>query len=97
MPKYSIKAGKALWLVWFSPKKHHKRLCEIVRYIVPFITHDTVLGAKGCKTGKKNEFYLKIGKMYPFLPEIIDKVFHLHVAVDSLEIGGYLLKSLGML
>ena len=54
------------------------------------IIHDTVIGAK-------NEFYLKIGKMYPFLSEIIGKVFRLHVAVDSLEIGGYLLKSLVML
>ena len=32
-----------------------------------------------------------------FSTEIIGKVFRLLVAVDSLEIGGYLLKSLGML
>ena len=48
MPKYSIKAGKAL-----SGFGSHLR--NIIRdfakqkYIIPFIMHDTVLGAKGGK------------------------------------------------
>ena len=32
------------------------------RYIISFTIHDTVAGAKGDRIGKKNEFYLKIGK-----------------------------------
>ena len=47
MPKYSIK-GEGNFQFWFSPKKHHKRLCETKVYD-PFIIHDTVAGAKGGK------------------------------------------------